>query len=140
MVSVAASDQASLRSLLLLSIGRASMKCHLPSAAAFFYTRLLAREPENTSALIGRGISYAVRRKYSKAESDLSKAVLLDPNSKYAHYNLAMVLAYLRRFSSAIESNNAAILLDPSFQPALSNRQVLLDAKQMYETLCSKQN
>ena len=79
-----------------------------------------AKERDLTSSVVryNLGSTYLVMEEYIKARNYLQEAVILNPNFKEAHYNLA--LTQLRRGypQEAKKAAQAALNIDKSYQPA----------------------
>jgi tetratricopeptide (TPR) repeat protein len=56
-----------------------------------------------------RGMAYYARKEFNSAESDLKKAVLLDPNHVDAYYSLGMVMKAVNRKEDAISAFNQVV-------------------------------
>ena len=82
-----------------------------------------AIKSDSQSAIIhyNLGSTYLATTKYDKAVNYLNRAVVLDPNFKEAHYNLA--LAFFKRGHhldrhTAINVARKALNIDRNYQPA----------------------
>jgi tetratricopeptide (TPR) repeat protein len=80
--------------------------------------RYIARNPNDTYALIDRGLIYHDNGKYDKAIADFSKAIHLDPYNLNAYYFRGMTYGRIRESEQAIRDFRSAIDIDPYFVDA----------------------
>lgn len=84
-----------------------------PEAALEEFDRVLAREPDNTEALRGRGLALCALDRYEEALDSFQRLLALDPDNPTAHGSAACVLLQLGRADEALHAANAMLQRQP---------------------------
>lgn len=105
MAPVAAQAQAELASV--------SMQQGDGAAAEAAWSNVLASDPSNLEALIGRGTTRGWQEDWSGAEADLSQALAIAPDNLEALNGMAYVMAWSGRYGAAERYFNRMLALAP---------------------------
>jgi tetratricopeptide (TPR) repeat protein len=81
--------------------------------ALTIFQEILAENPTVTTAYLGIGDIYMVRKDYTKAEPAYSKAARLEPRNFDAQYGHGLALQMLERFIDAIRAYHRALTINP---------------------------
>ena len=81
---------------------------------------------EETDALNDKGLDLYNQGKYQEAIEYFYKALSIDPNYKYAFYNIGVVFSELGKYQEAIEWYDKALRIDPNFSHALGDKRIAL--------------
>ena len=90
------------------------------------YDKILTSEPDHFDSLRLRGVIFHQRGNDAGAIHQIDRALKVNPNSVFAHYNLGTFLNELRRFDEALSSYDRALALRPNYAEALCNRGITL--------------
>lgn len=82
-------------------------------AARDVYDGLLRAHPDDETAHLNRGVSWAAVGDYRRAVDDFSRALQLQPNDAVAYYDRGLSLAALDKLQRAIEDYTAALRITP---------------------------
>lgn len=97
-----------------------------PKEAIAACTRVLDRKnvskTDRERALGYRGSAYGKLGEYSRAITDLSASIALNPNNKWTRNERAFSYNALRQHDSAIADLDAALKIDPKYAVAYNNR------------------
>ena len=72
-----------------------------PEQAAAIYEEILANEPDNPHALIGRGLTYLWRSDEQAAKADLDHAAEIAPDEPFLHYARGLLFINSERYYDA---------------------------------------
>src|SRR5688500_11662732 len=84
-------------------------------AAVEAFTDVLADDPENVDALLGRGRAYQRLRRYDDAMMDFDEAIRLDPENARAYYGRGESYRKMEQYDEALEAYELAMALDPTY-------------------------
>jgi tetratricopeptide (TPR) repeat protein len=82
------------------------------------FAEVLKREPKNVEALAYRAVTYAMLGESRKANTELSKAIEIDPEFPLAWHAQALLYIFAEDSVQALRSANRALELDPEFARA----------------------
>lgn len=82
-------------------------------AALALFQEILAENPTVTTAYLGIGDIYIVKKDYDKAEPAYGRAAKLEPRNFDAQYGWGLALQMLNRFVEAIRAYQRALTIDP---------------------------
>ncbi len=102
-------------------------------AARDAYDRLIRPHPEDQTAYVNRGVSWAAVGDHRRAVDDFSRALRLQPMDAIAYYNRGLSLAALDKLQRAIEDYTAALRITPQNAAAHYARGVAQAALGHYE-------
>jgi tetratricopeptide (TPR) repeat protein len=102
-------------------------------AARAVYDRLIRSHPEDQTAYVNRGVSWAAVGDHRRAVDDFSRALRLQPMDAIAYYNRGLSLAALDKLQRAIEDYTAALRITPQNAAAHHARGVAQAALGHYE-------
>lgn len=88
------------------------------------YNKALEINPDDTLAILGRGLSYYASEQYSPALEDFNRLLELDPDFAIGYYNRGLTYSNLGQTEAAIADFDLAIALDPSDYEAYYQRGV----------------
>lgn len=97
------------------------------AAAEEAFSIALSRDPESSSALIGRGIARESRGATEEAAQDYLQAVRIDPKNAEAHLRLGLALVTLKKSDLGRRYLERTIELDPNGEAGAKAR-LLLDS------------
>ena len=83
------------------------------NVALSLFQEILATNPTVTTAYLGIGDIYMIRRDYDKAEPAYSRAAKLEPRNFDAQYGHGLALQMLERFVDAVKAFHRALTIDP---------------------------
>jgi Tfp pilus assembly protein PilF len=84
--------------------------------------------PKSATALLNKALQEHVAGKLAEAKADYEAVIRLDPQNKFAFYNLGLI-AQTQHGSVEAESNyQLALTIDPSYEPALYNLAIVRTA------------
>ena len=76
----------------LLALGDVYLQANRPDDADKIFGEVLVIEPKNSTARAGKAVVLLINGDAAKAQADLEAVIKDDPNSQYAHGQLAIVL------------------------------------------------
>jgi predicted Zn-dependent protease len=76
----------------LLALGDVYLQANRPDDADKIFGEVLVIEPKNSTARAGKAVVVLTKGDVAKAQADLEAVIKDDPNSQYAHGQLAIVL------------------------------------------------
>jgi superkiller protein 3 len=82
-------------------------------AALAMFQEILAENPTITTAYLGIGDIFMVKKDYAKAEPAFGRAAKLEPRNFDAQYGHGLALQMLNRFIEAIRAYHRALTIDP---------------------------
>lgn len=94
------------------------------------YLHILHDEPNYYPALLYLGLLYGDAQYFEKAIDLLQRAILIQPQSVDAHYNLGLYLFYAKRYEEAVRETDLVLSVNPHHFAALYLRGGLI----AYET------
>jgi predicted O-linked N-acetylglucosamine transferase (SPINDLY family) len=97
------------------------------------YEHLLAQQPQHFDALHGLGLLAARSQNHALAQALIGKAIEINPDSAFAHYNRAQALQELHQLEEAIACYDAVSALQPDVAQAFYNRGLALQELQQPE-------
>jgi tetratricopeptide (TPR) repeat protein len=106
------------------------------NAAIDYFTKVLALNPRNTSALNNRAICYRQLRDYENALEDATFAVSIAPDESLHHSTRATILTKLERQLDALDELDKAIALEPLAEYVI-NKVVILKKLNRYKDALS---
>lgn len=118
LVAVALLQFAALPAHAQTEIARASMAKGEAQTAEAAWTRVLASDPNNLEALIGRGTTYGWQKNWSLAEADLLRALAIAPDNLEALNAMGYVQAWSGKYGAAEGYFNRVIALAPDNRSA----------------------
>jgi len=122
----------------LLAEGFAHHQAGRMAEAEWFYTQILAREPDHFDALHLRGLIHHQRGDHVGALSQIDAALRRIPDNILGLNNRGLVLNALGRFEEALASYARSLSLRPDFPEALLNRgNTLKDMQRLEAALAS---
>lgn len=83
------------------------------AAAEASYTRVLAMQPNDADALVGRGNARAFQKKYAEAQADFQAVLARDPRHLGALVGLGHTLAWSARYAEAMAQFERALAVAP---------------------------
>jgi tetratricopeptide (TPR) repeat protein len=83
------------------------------SVALSLFQEILAHNPTVTTAYLGIGDIYMIRRDYDSAEPAYARAAKLEPRNFDAQYGHGLALQMLERFVEAVKAFHRALTIDP---------------------------
>jgi len=87
----------------------------LVDQAVTHFTEHLARHPDDSYALMARGVVLTSKNEPDKSLADLNKAIELNPNAMLAYYHRANLAYERKQYDKALEDYNRVIANDPEF-------------------------
>lgn len=87
-----------------------------------YFSKLIAKSPNDPSAYNNRGYGYYLLRKYKQALSDYNTSIRLNPNFYLPYFNRANLYNDLGENDKAVNDYNKTIQLDPQHAPAYNSR------------------
>jgi len=101
------------------------------------YTEILYKTPDDFNCLHHLGLIARKNKEYVSAFELISKALITNPNSSEAHFNLGNVLIDLKRIHEAVKSYDLAIKIKPDYELYLVRGNALVDLKDLDTALVS---
>ena len=89
--------------------------------SVFYLERAAAIDKNRPDVLADLGVAYRLVGNLMRAELNLKKAIILQPENPHFHYNLGLVLGDQTRFDEAAEVYQHTINLSPNHTLALNN-------------------
>ena len=89
--------------------------------SVFYLERAAAIDKNRPDVLADLGVAYRLVGNLMRAELNLKKAIILQPENPHFHYNLGLVLGDQTRFDEAAEVYQDTINLSPNHTLALNN-------------------
>ena len=102
-----------------------------------YFDAALSANPYSIQSYLGRGNSWAEKKKYTKALKDYDQAIEIDPSFAQGYYARGYLWAEMGNISNAISDYTETIRLNPRYVSAYINRGNLLK-KQGQATLALK--
>ncbi len=93
-----------------------------PDKAIADFDTLLKQNPDDFSAVMGRGYVHFQQKNHAAAVKDFSRAIEINPNDPVAWNNRGYNLFQLGEHAAAIDDYNEALRLEPKYALALQNR------------------
>lgn len=90
-----------------------SIQKRQPEDAINLYSKVLESDPDNTTALVLRGIRYKVAKEYTKALNDLFKVISLDKHNVRAYNNIGSVYLRTGQYGDALKNYDKALEINP---------------------------
>jgi tetratricopeptide (TPR) repeat protein len=87
----------------------------LTDQAVIYFTERLAQHPEDSHALMARGVVLMSKKEPDKALADLNKAIELDAKAILAYFNRANLAYEKKEYDKALADYNTVIAIDPEF-------------------------
>ncbi|SVD48577.1 uncharacterized protein METZ01_LOCUS401431, partial [marine metagenome] len=97
--------------------------------SVFYLERAAAIDKNRPDVLADLGVAYRLIGNLVRAELNLKKAIILQPENPHFHYNLGLVLGDQMRFDEAAEVYQNTIKLSPNHTLALNNLANILKRK-----------
>lgn len=82
--------------------------------ALAMFQEILAENPTLTTAYLGIGDIYVLKKDYEKAEPAYNRAARLEPRNFDAQYGHGLALQMLKRFVEAVRAYHRALTIDPA--------------------------
>lgn len=95
------------------------------------YIEILNETPDDFHCLHYLGLIARKNKEYVSAFEFISKALITNPNSSEAHFNLGNVLIDLNRVNEAIKSYDLAIKIKPDYELYLIRGNALVELKEL---------
>jgi tetratricopeptide (TPR) repeat protein len=93
-------------------------------------TKSTPQPPDSRAAtLIQDGITQAEQNQTGVAAASFNAALALDPDNKYAWYNLGVIAQQQSDPAAAVNDYDHAIQIDPNYSPALYNKALTVQTK-----------
>jgi superkiller protein 3 len=89
--------------------------------ALLIFQEILAENPTITTAYLGVGDIYMLKKEYERAEPAYGRAARLEPRNFDAQYGHGLALQMLRRFVDAVRAYHRALTIDPDSDKANLN-------------------
>ncbi|MHA2253230.1 MAG: tetratricopeptide repeat protein [Candidatus Kariarchaeaceae archaeon] len=86
--------------------------------AADIFNQALDIEPDNHELLYGRAYALKELQQYEETLEILNKIIILQPEFKWAWYDMGLVYGLQARYQSSIEAYTEALHIDPDFSDA----------------------
>ena len=86
------------------------------------FNKVLQVEPNNTKALVNKGIILTALGNYTEASKYINKTLEIDPNNVGALTDKTIILAKQHKYSDALKTINKALSIDPTNLNALHDR------------------
>ncbi|MCE3238439.1 MAG: hypothetical protein K0R24_1420 [Gammaproteobacteria bacterium] len=93
------------------------------------YNAILAKDPTNIEALMGRGLTAGILMDYSQAFDSYLRVLNINPTHRSALYQHALLLASINRKQEAIEIYQKLLINHPDDIDAAANLAILLRAQ-----------
>ncbi len=81
--------------------------------------------------LLQQGVDQATQQKTDDAVATFNSVLAIDPNNKYALYNLGLIAQNRNDTANATSYYDRAIKSDPSYTPAMYNKAIILEASNL---------
>ncbi len=110
-------------------------KDYLTAISDYNQALKLSQPLENTEIAeiyIDRGVAYLLNQETSKAMSDFSTAIAINPNNYRAYYNRGCSCSHQGEIKNAIQDFNTALSLDPFYAQAYLSRGKLYQQQRLY--------
>jgi tetratricopeptide (TPR) repeat protein len=89
----------------------------------------------SAAALINTGIAQANAKQYREAETTFRDVLVVSPNNKFAWYNLGLLAQVQNKSSAALAAYAKALSIDPKYTPAMYNKAILTEGKNLRSAL-----
>ncbi|MGL5849386.1 MAG: tetratricopeptide repeat protein [Phycicoccus sp.] len=101
-----------------------------PSASA-------SADPAGTqiATLLQDGIEFAQSNQLDQASTTFTNVLTLDPDNKFALYNLGLLAQTRKDTRGALTFYDRALAADPGYQPALYNKAIVLEATDIDQSI-----
>lgn len=90
---------------------------------------------EQVTVLIDRGIEQASAGDYTSASVTFDNALVLDPGNKFALFNLGLIAQVQSQRNQALKWYDAALESDPQYTPAMYNKAILLEKRDLAKSV-----
>jgi tetratricopeptide (TPR) repeat protein len=100
-------------------------------------TATASTDPAGTQVakLLQDGIAFAQNNQLDQASTTFTNVLTLDPDNKFALYNLGLLAQTRKDARGALTFYDRALATDPGYQPALYNKAIVLEATDIDQSI-----